>query len=127
MQTLDEWRYPDATMPTGASMSDGGNPLVPSVKCQAVLTTPDPIEKVIAFYSDRATDVHRDGQASGDAKASDPRTVSDQDDSQGRPVTVRVIVVNKAATSTTLVISRAKGEERTHIACLHYIRLGGKR
>jgi hypothetical protein len=47
-------------------------------------------------------------------------------DRQDRPVTVRVIVVNKADSSTTLVISRARDETETHIAWLHYFRLDGK-
>jgi hypothetical protein len=59
--------------------------------------------------------------------AADAKAVSEQDDSDGRPVTVRVIVVNKADTSTTVVISRARGEGETHIAWMHYIRLDGKR
>jgi hypothetical protein len=46
--------------------------------------------------------------------------------SKDRPVTVRVIVMNRAGSSTTLVISRATGETETHIAWLHYFRLDGK-
>src|SRR5262245_57362285 len=52
MGTLSEWKYPGSNMLGGANMSDGGNPLVPDVKCRAILTTPDPIEKVIKFYSE---------------------------------------------------------------------------
>jgi hypothetical protein len=50
--------------------------------------------------------------------------VDDVDHSQH--FTGRVIVVNKADSSTTLVISRATGETETHIAWLHYFRLDGK-
>jgi hypothetical protein len=114
MQTLAAWKYPDTQMPNGASMSDGGNPGVQSIKCAAVLTTPDPIDKVIAFYTEKL----------GPGEA---RSVAVQDDSKGRPVTLRVFVVNKADTSTTLAISRAEGEKETHIAWSHYIRLGGDR
>ena len=127
--TLAEWQYPGSKMLGGASMSDGGNPLVPSVKCQAILTTADPVEKVIAYYSEkfgipRAPDPQ---DAQEDAKGPDGKSVSSQDDSRGRPVAIRVIVVNTAETSTTLVISRAEGEEETHIAWSHYLRLDGKR
>jgi hypothetical protein len=128
MQTLAEWKYPDSKM-LGASMSDGGNRLVQSVKCRAVLTTPDPIEKVIDFYSKKLVatpDVILPSTKAEDL-ASDGKSVSMQDDSQGRPVTIRVIVVNKADTSTTLVISRANDEKETHIAWSHYIRIGEKR
>ena len=41
---------------------------------------------------------------------------------RGRPVTLRVLVVSKTYTTTTLVISRAKGAEETHIAWSHYRR-----
>ena len=56
----------------------------------------------------------------------DGKSVSIQDDSQGRTVAIRVIVVHKAGTSTTLVISRANDEKETHIAWSHYIRIGEK-
>ncbi len=114
MQTLSDWKYPDSLMPNGASMSDGGNPRLQSVKCAAVLTTPDPIDKVIAFYAEKL----------GPGEA---RSVAVQDDSKGRPVTLRIFVVNRADTSTTLAISRAEGEKETHIAWSHYIRIGGDR
>jgi hypothetical protein len=129
LETLAEWKYPGSTMLGGASMSDGGNPLFQSVKCQAILTTPDPIEKVIAFYSEKVgTPPAPGGQDSGaEVKEADAKSVSTKDDSRGRPVTLRIIVVNKADTATTLVISRADGEKETHIAWLHYLRLDGKR
>jgi hypothetical protein len=60
-------------------------------------------------------------------KNADAKAVSIQDDSQGRPLTLRVIVVAKADTTTTLVISRADQEKETHIAWLHFMRLEGKR
>jgi hypothetical protein len=128
MKTLSEWKYPGSNMLGGASMSDGGNPLVQSIKCQAILTTPDPIEKVIEFYSRKVgtPPTLRRQDAADKVKDADAKVVSTQDDSQGRPVTVRVIVVNKADTATTLVISRADREKETHIAWLHYLRLDGK-
>jgi hypothetical protein len=132
MNTLKPWTYPDSEMPGGASMSDGGNPRMQSIKCQAVLTTRDPIDKVIAFYASKLVAAAEPGEEAGrDAlkdrdKDKDAKSVSIQNDSKGRPVTVQVIVVNKAESSTTLVISRAEGEKETHIAWTHYIRLGNK-
>jgi hypothetical protein len=125
LQTLAKWQYPGSTMLDGASMSDGGNPTLQSVKCKALLTTADPIDKVIAYYSEKLeTPAKKDDDVA--IKGSDAKSVTIQNDSQDRPVTVRVIVVNKTDTSTTLVISRANGEKETHIAWLHYIRLDGK-
>ena len=92
-----------------------------AVKCSAILTTHDPIEKVIAFYAEK----HKAGASSGPkATKKDAATfVSVQDDSKGRPITLRVFVVNRVDTSTTLVISRAEGEKETHIVWSHSIRL----
>ena len=88
MQTLAEWKYPDSKMLGGASMSDGGNRLVQSIKCRAVLGTPDPIEKVIDFYSKKLVtppDVILPGTKAEDL-VPDGKSVSIQDDSQGRTV-----------------------------------------
>jgi hypothetical protein len=126
--TLAEWKYPGSNLPSGAAMSDGGNPQVQSVKCKAVLTTPDSIEKVIAYYADKfGTNESSDREVGkAEVKKGEARSVSVQDDSQGRPVMLRVFVVNKADTSTALVISRAQGEKETHIAWTHYRRFDGK-
>ncbi len=126
--TLSEWKYPGSKMLGGATMSDGGNPLIPDVKCQAILTTPDPIEKVITFYSEKLEAPRAPGEqkARAEVKEADAKAVSTQDDSEGRPVTLRVIVVSKADTTTTLVISKAKSEKETHIAWSHYRRFDEK-
>ena len=125
LQTLGEWQYPDSKLRGGATMSDGGNPHVPSIKCEAVLTSPDPIEKVIAYYAEKfgAVEPGAPRPAKAEVKKGEAKSVSVQDDSEGRPVVLRVFVVNKVDTSTTLVISRAEGEPETHIAWSHYIRL----
>ena len=127
MQTISEWSYPGARPLAGASMSDGGNPLVQDVKCQAVLTTRAPIEKVVAFYAKKlGTDPVADRQEPG-AKDEDARSVAAQDDSEGRPVRVCVFVVNRQESATTLAISRGRDEKETHIGWLHYMRLDGGR
>ena len=110
LQTLSDWKYPGSEHLGDLSMSDAGTPPMQAVKCEAILVTPDPIEKVIAFYVEKL-------------KKDAAKTISSQDDSKGRPLTLRVIVVNRLDTSTTLVISRAEGEKETHIAWSHYIRL----
>ena len=53
--------------------------------------------------------------------STDARSVTTLEDSADRPVTMHIMVVNKADTITTLVISRAKGEDLTHIAWTHYL------
>lgn len=119
--TLAEWKYPDSKMPHGASMGDGGNPDIQDLKCQAILSTPDSFAKVVEFYSKKL------GIARNGAKATPTNTavaIIDQGDSAGRPVSVQVISVNKADTTTTLVISRGEQEKETHIAWTQYMRFG---
>jgi hypothetical protein len=125
LSMLSEWKYPGSRMAGGASMSDGGNPLVQSIKCRALLATSDSVEKVVAFYTKKvqSTRAAKQRDSLGEVKAGDGASVSIQDDSAGRPLSVHIIVVNKVDTSTTLVISRAKDEKETHIAWLHYRRL----
>lgn len=117
--TLEEWLYPDAKF-GGAEISDGDNRTLISAKCQAVLTTSDPVEKVAKYYTEKFVS----GPAELGQTVPVSQTVSEQSDSEGRPVELRVMVVTRAKSSTTLVISRAKGEDRTHIAWSHYMHLG---
>ena len=49
--TIAEWQYPGSKRVGDANMSDGGNPLLQSMKCKAILSTADPVEKVVEFYS----------------------------------------------------------------------------
>jgi hypothetical protein len=124
MSTLAEWQYPDSKF-NGATMSDGGNPTLQSIKCTAVLTTTDPVSKVVEFYA-KKLEVSPDSESpTTDAKPTPAiaRSVIVQDDSKDRPVAIHVIVVNQERTSTTLVISRSETETETHIAWSHYIRL----
>jgi hypothetical protein len=119
--TLAEWRYPDSEF-HGAQMSDGGNRQIQSINCQTVLTTADSVEDVVEFYS-KKLGVSESGTGRGQQADADAKSVATQDDSDGRPVQVRVIVVNKDESSTTIVVSRADGEDETHIAVTHYLRL----
>jgi hypothetical protein len=117
--SLAEWMYPEATMPHGATMSDGNYAAAMSVHCHAVLETKDDFAKVIAFYEKALAAPEADATA-GDAAEDGPRghaqSVATVDDSEGRPVKVRVITETRPRVSTTLVISQGAGEEVTHIA-----------
>jgi len=115
--SLSEWQYPDSKLRGGATVSDGGDPSVADHKMQAVLVTPDPVERVIEYYSKRLT-----ADAPADNAQGPAPSVCVQDDSKDRPVTVRVINVNEADRSTTLVISRADDERETHIVWTQYER-----
>jgi hypothetical protein len=112
MGSLAEWMYPEATMPHGATMGDGKYLAAQSVNCHAVLETKDDFEKVVAFY-DKAL---APPVASDAAYVRHPQSVDTVDDSEGRPVKLRVITVTRPGMSTTLVISQGAGEKVTHIA-----------
>ncbi|MGE3315729.1 MAG: hypothetical protein AB7O26_11505 [Planctomycetaceae bacterium] len=119
--TLAEWQYPGSQF-GGAEITDGGNRTISSAKCQALLTTSDAFEKVTKFYEEKFVSGPREPGTAD--KEIVPQSVSTQDNSSKRPLQLKVIVVNRATTSTTLVISRAEGEAKTHIAWSHYMRLG---
>ena len=53
---IAEWQYPGAnlsksTMGDAATVDQNGNRTVPSVHCKTVLTTDDPIDKVVKYLS----------------------------------------------------------------------------
>ena len=125
MGMLCKWRYPGATLRGAASMSDGGVIGIQSIKCQAVIATPDPVTAVLKFYEEKlaiAKEPEADAPA-GDNRRTDGKAIDVQNDSEGRPLQLHVITVNEADSSTTLVISRTEDEEKTHIAWSHFRRL----
>jgi hypothetical protein len=119
--TIVQWRYPDAKILLDGSTRATGGPAVlgvPSNRFEGVMTTPDPVEKVARFYTEKLAALPVPVPAEPEAKAKDPepKVVFEQDDSKGRPIQVRVFVVNQRGVATTLVVSRGDGEKVTHIA-----------
>ncbi len=102
-------------------MRDGGNRIIQSINCQAILTTDDSVEKVAKFYGDKFVSQPDDPQT--DLKGAEPQSVASQTDSRDRPLELRIMQINRADTSTTLVISRGLNEKSTHIAWSQYRRL----
>lgn len=129
MPMIAEWQYPDSQI-NGASMSDaatvnrGGERTVPSILCKTVLTTKDPMAKVVEYYKTKLiqkpdSETHKPDDKSGFESG---RSVVYHDDSDGRPLEIQIIIVNTDKSSTTLVISRAEKESETNIAWTHYLR-----
>jgi hypothetical protein len=117
MGMLSEWQYPDSKF-HGAQMSDAGVADIGSIKNKAFLTTSDSAEKVLKYYCDKLK-VDANGKNLGEKpgeRIKTKRSVLVQDDSTGRPLKLYVIAVNETGFSTTLMISRADGEDETHIA-----------
>jgi hypothetical protein len=129
LATVAEWQYPGskingATMQDAATVNQSGARTVVSVLCKTVLTTKDPMDKVIKYYETKL-------KPGADPKTANPegksgtgpgRSVMSHDDSQGRPLRIHIIIVNTEKSSTTLVISRGETESETHIAWTHYVR-----
>jgi hypothetical protein len=129
MTMIAQWQYPgsrinDASLGDAATVNRSGQRTVPSILYQTVLTTEDSMAKVIEYYKTKL-------KQGADAEPSKPdeesttgfgRSVMFHDDSQGRPLAIHIIIVNREKSSTTLVISRADTESETHIAWTHYMR-----
>lgn len=123
--TIANWRYPEAeidgtgrTKMCDAATMRGGVRTTPSTRLETVMTTPDSFEKVVEFYGKKF------GVTDDDAQRVDApeggQSVFSQDDSKDRPLSLRVISVNRDDTATTIVISRSPNEKLTHIAWSQY-------
>jgi hypothetical protein len=129
MTMIAEWQYPDSKV-NGASVSDAatvnrsGQRTVSSILCKTVLTTKDPMAKVIEYYKTKLKQgTDSETSKTDDKSATDSgRSVMFHDDSQGRPLGIHIIIVNTDKSSTTLVVSRAETESETHIAWTDYLR-----
>jgi hypothetical protein len=121
---LSEWQYPGSKF-NGAQMSDAAVSDISSIKSKAVLTTPDSAEAVIDFYR-KKLNVDAAGKNLGEKEGeriTTKRSVSIEDDSDGRPLKLYIIAINETRSSTTLVVSRSEGEKTTHIAWSNFRQL----
>lgn len=124
---LQPWHYPEAEF-GGASSSDAAVSDISSIKSNAVLTTSDSVDEVMKFYCDRLH-VDRTGKHVDEKEGeriTTERSVLIQDLSVGRPCQMFVIAVNQAKSSTTVVVSRAEGEEKTTIGWSNFRQLWPK-
>lgn len=98
---------------------------ISAIKSKAILTTPDSVEKVMAFYC-KKLNVDEEGKNLDEKEGeriTTARSVLIQNVS-GDPVSnLYVIAVNSPKSSTTLVISRAEDSGVTRIAWSNYRQL----
>jgi hypothetical protein len=112
---VDGWKYPGATLRAAGSGSKGGFML---------LATTDPVDKVLAFYGKKVGAQLTEQPPGGTGLTGRDGEVSVfQDDSiqpgakgELRPVAVHIVVQRTNDHYLALVISRAKGEDQTHIS-----------
>lgn len=126
MGTIVKWQYPDAVIDT-ATMSDAatinadGDRTVPSTEMKTTMVTDDSVDKVIAFYRELLTRNNANDERLG-IQSDAGRSVIFSDESEGRPFEFHTILVNSENRSTTLIITRGKDEEKTHITWKRYLR-----
>ena len=127
LQTIAEWQFPGSALSAsqasdGATVDVEGNRTIPSSVCKTVMTTDASVEKVLDYYRTKLSPTPKaDGDKTEPPDATG-RSVVFSDDSDGRPFALHTVIVNTSDTSTTLVISRGKDEDRTHIAWKQYRR-----
>ncbi len=125
LQTIAEWQYPGSAL-TATQASDGqtidgsGKRTMPSTISKTVMTTDASVEKVLDYYRAKLSPTTKAGGGKSEASDSTGRSVAFSDDSGGRPFALHTVIINTSDTSTTLVISRGKGEAKTHIAWKQY-------
>jgi len=114
-----------AALSDAATTNGAGERILQSIQYKAVLTTKDPMPKVIAYYQTKLMPPAGSKTARPEEKpaADSGRSVTFHDDSEGRPLAIRIILVNTDKASTTLVVSRAATESETHIAWTQYLKL----
>ena len=124
MGMLLEWRYPDSEF-NGAESADAAVDGISAIKSKAILTTPDPAEKVIDFYL-KKLNVDAQGknldEKEGERMTTE-RSVLIQDVPGAGSSKLYVIAINGTKSSTTLVVSRADGDDLTRIAWSDYRQL----
>ena len=93
-----------------------------------MLATTDALDKVEAFYEKKTGEKLKPDQAggrgigggAGEAHVFQDDSVQPGAKSEPRPVVVRILVNRTKGHDLTLVISRAKGEDHTHIALTYF-------
>jgi hypothetical protein len=124
MGMLSEWQYPGSKF-HGAESSDAAVKDISSIKSKAVLTTPDSAEKVLAFYRQqlKVDESGKNLDEKDGERVKTNRSISIQDNSDGRPLKLFILAISEKCSSTTLVISRSEKEEATHIAWSNFRQL----
>ena len=124
LKIIAKWQYPNSKT-SGAQMSDGttvdaeGKRTVQSIICRAEMKTNDSVKKVLEYYK---TKLNRK-KVHGEKEVDGGMSIVIHDDSRGRPFQMHTILVNAKESSTTLIITRSRAEDKTVIDWKQYRRL----
>ena len=115
---LTEWRYPEAKVVVSGGSGAGGRAATSS----AIMRTKDAYADVVKFYEKKLGEsLGRSGTitvAKGDIPTGNATFL--QEDLADRPMKVRIFVQHRPSSSLSVVISRADGEQETHIAWTYF-------
>jgi hypothetical protein len=116
---FERWKYPGAKE-LGSDQGAGG--------FHAMLATTDDLDKVVAFYEKKTGEKlkadqpggHGIGGGEGESRAFQDDSVQPGVKAEQRPVVVRILVQRAKSYDLTLVITKAKGEDHTHVALTYF-------
>jgi hypothetical protein len=104
---LRDWTYPQSNLGEG----DGS---------RSRMKTHDDYTAVVKYYLEKAGAIRPDGSPLENGSITSPEIeVAVNDDSRGRPVALKTITRRWKEGSVTAVVSRARGEEDTHIDLIY--------
>ena len=124
--TIVKWRYPDAKIgkseiSDGATIAANEKRTMPSSILKTTMETPDSVDKVIKFYRELLKRSRKNDEKLGIAPE-EGRSVVFSDESENRPFAFHTIAIHSGKTSTLLIVTRGKDEQRTHITWKQYVR-----
>ncbi len=125
--TIVKWQYPKskisrAEMADAATVDASGKRTVPSIVLKTTMTTKDSVEDVLKFYRTLLTrDPKIDDKLGVQSDAG--RSVTFNDESEGRPFVFHTIIVNTSTASTILIVTRGADENKTRITWKRYSRM----
>lgn len=120
---LKLWKYPGSAVASasaggGAKSGPGGS--FATFSAAAQMTTADSVEDVARYYEEKAGVKLTPVPHIVSTKADERGTHHFADDSQDRPLTLRLYAGHLKDQAVVLVVSRGEGEKRTHILW-HYV------
>jgi hypothetical protein len=123
--TIVKWRYPDAEigkseMTDAATVDADGQRTVPSSFLKTTMLTSDSVESVLKFYRELLKRIPINDSTLG-IDSDVGRSVTFSDESEGRPFSLHTILVNTTESSTTIIITRGRDEDKTAITWKQYL------
>lgn len=117
-KALAEWKYPKAKIAvSGSSGADGR-----FASSSAIMLTRESYADVVKYYEKKFGHslTHSGTSTTTKAQPPDGGTTFLQEDLADRPLKLRIFVQHQRTSSISVVVSRADGEDETHIAWTYF-------